>query len=122
MGKKLKIDQSQVVVDDVVVLKAGDQAVVDGKMMDDPRENISTPSVDMDETLLTGESDLIRKFAGDEILSGSFCVVGSGLFVAEKVGDDSFAQKLTAGAAPIYPSRHPAPNARLVLLCASWSF
>ncbi len=97
-GQEVEIDQAEVVVDDVIVLHAGDQAVVDGKIIEDPRENQSTPSVDMDESLLTGESDLIRKFPGDEILSGSFCVVGSSLYVAEKVGDDSFAQKLTSGA------------------------
>lgn len=97
-GKEIDIGQTEVVVDDVVVLNAGDQAVVDGKLIQDPRESSPAKRVDMDESMLTGESDLIPKYEGDEILSGSFCVVGSGLFVAEKVGNDSFAQKLTSGA------------------------
>ncbi len=97
-GKEIDIGQTEVVVDDVVILNAGDQAVVDGKLIQDPRDTSPAKRVDMDESMLTGESDLIPKYEGDEILSGSFCVVGSGLFVAEKVGNDSFAQKLTSGA------------------------
>ncbi len=97
-GQETQINQTDVVVDDVIVLNAGDQAVVDGRLIDNPRDNSGAKRVDMDESLLTGESDLIPKYPGDEILSGSFCVVGSGLFVAEKVGEESFAQKLTTGA------------------------
>lgn len=97
-GQVVEIGQTEVVVDDVVVLNAGDQAVVDGKLIQDPRDSGPAKRVDMDESMLTGESDLIPKYPDDEILSGSFCVVGSGLFVAEKVGNDSFAQKITTGA------------------------
>ena len=97
-NQEQEIDQSEVVVGDIIVMNAGDQAVVDGKLMEDPRTDKTGARVDMDESLLTGESDLIQKYAGDEILSGSFCVVGKGLFVAEKVGEDAFAQKLTKGA------------------------
>lgn len=96
-GQEQEIDQSQVVVGDAVLLGAGDQAVVDGTLVQDPRES-GAARIDMDESLLTGESDLVAKYAGDSILSGSFCVVGKGVFIAEKVGEDSFAQKLTKGA------------------------
>lgn len=97
-GTEQEIDQSDVVVGDAVLLNAGDQAVVDGQLVVDPRSDNPKARVDMDESLLTGESDLIAKHPGDEILSGSFCVVGKGVFIAEKVGDDAFAQKLTQGA------------------------
>lgn len=97
-GKEQDIDQTEVVVGDAIVLNAGDQAVVDGKLIQDPRDTTPARRVDMDESLLTGESDLVPKYPGDEILSGSFCVVGKGIFIAEKVGNDSFAQKLTKGA------------------------
>lgn len=93
-GVEQTIDPEKVVVDDVLVLRSGDQAVVDGTRIMDS----SNKRMEMDESLLTGESDLITKQVGDSILSGSFCVVGEGYFVAEKVGMDSFAQKLTVGA------------------------
>ncbi len=54
--------------------------------------------MEVDESLLTGESDLVAKRAGDELLSGSFCVTGGGYYEAERVGLDSYANKLTARA------------------------
>ena len=50
--------------------------------------------LEVDESLLTGESDPINKVEGDEILSGSFVAAGSGRFQATKVGPDSYAAKL----------------------------
>lgn len=97
-GKEVAINQNEVVLGDAVIMRAGDQAVVDGKVVKDLRSDQPTRRIDMDESLLTGESDLIPKYPDDEILSGSFCVVGEGIFIAEKVGNDSFAQKLTSGA------------------------
>ncbi|NJL95135.1 MAG: HAD-IC family P-type ATPase [Anaerolineae bacterium] len=95
-GREQVISQSEVVVGDALVLRAGDQAVVDGQRVAVPgREHTR---LEMDESLLTGESDLIRKQPGDEIFSGSFCVIGEGVYIAEKVGNESFAQKITAGA------------------------
>jgi cation-transporting ATPase E len=54
--------------------------------------------VDVDESLLTGESDLVTKHPGDPVLSGSFCVNGSVLYEAQKVGLESYANQITAGA------------------------
>ncbi len=85
------VDPSELVVGDVIVIRAGDQMVVDGLVVGDGK-------VDVDESMLTGESDLIAKVAGDEILSGSFCVAGSALYEATGVGEESFANKLTANA------------------------
>ncbi|MCL4877145.1 MAG: HAD-IC family P-type ATPase [Anaerolineae bacterium] len=93
-GRPQEVSQTEVVLGDAILLRAGDQAVVDGKIISQSAGKL----IDMDESLLTGESDLIPKRTGDEILSGSFAVVGEAVYVAEKVGKDSFAQKITAGA------------------------
>lgn len=90
-GQEKEIDASEIVQEDVLRVRAGDQIVVDGVMVGDG-------VVEMDEALLTGEPNLIRKAAGDKLLSGSFCVTGDGYYVAEKVGAASFANQLTATA------------------------
>ncbi|MEZ4684095.1 MAG: HAD-IC family P-type ATPase [Caldilineaceae bacterium] len=90
-GQEQEIDPSEIVQEDVLRVRAGDQIVVDGSV-------VGEGILEMDESLLTGEPNLIRKAAGDQLLSGSFCVTGDGYFVAEKVGADSFANQLTATA------------------------
>ncbi|MBI5960972.1 MAG: haloacid dehalogenase, partial [Chloroflexi bacterium] len=90
-GQEKQVDPAEVVVGDALVLRPGDQIVVDGRLISDKR-------VDVDESLLTGESDHVPKGTGDTVMSGSFCVAGSGVYVAEKVGRESFAFQLTAGA------------------------
>jgi cation-transporting P-type ATPase E len=85
------VDPTEVVLGDILVLTPGDQIVVDGKVVGDGK-------MDVDESLLTGESDLISKQAGDPVYSGSFCVTGKASYEAEKVGADSFANKLTSSA------------------------
>ena len=90
-GAVQSIDPSQIVVGDVLLLHPGDQVVVDGPMVGEGR-------MEVDESLLTGESDLVDKTPGDGLLSGSFCVTGGGYYEAEKVGLESFANKLTAKA------------------------
>ena len=54
--------------------------------------------VGVDESQLTGESDVVRKRPGDEVFSGSFATTGTGRYVAEKVAQASFANQITAGA------------------------
>ncbi len=90
-GHEKTVDASELVVGDIIVLRAGDQIVVDGVMVGDGK-------ADVDESLLTGESDSIAKTSGAEILSGSFCVAGSALYEATRVGNDCFANKLTQNA------------------------
>ncbi len=90
-GREHVIDPAELVRGDIVHVNAGDQIVVDGVM-------IGEGVLEMDESLLTGEPDLIRKQAGDQLFSGSFCVTGSGYFEAVKVGAASFANQLTAAA------------------------
>jgi cation-transporting ATPase E len=90
-GKEQSIDPGDIVVGDVLVVRPGDQIVVDGPIL-------SADRLDVDESLLTGESDLVEKRIGDFVYSGSFCVSGSALYRAEKVGSQSVAYGLTAGA------------------------
>lgn len=99
-GNEQEVAATELVAGDVIRLQAGDQAVVDGRLLSDS-------PLEMDESLLTGESDLIRKAAGDEIFSGSFCVTGDGYFEAEKVGSESFANKLTEAARTFDPLKTP---------------
>ena len=86
-----ELDPGQIVVGDLLALRPGDQVVVDGVMAGAGR-------MELDESLLTGESDLVAKTPGDEVLSGSFCVTGGGYYEATRVGLESFANKLTVKA------------------------
>ncbi|AFM19084.1 P-type ATPase, translocating [Mycolicibacterium chubuense NBB4] len=78
---------SEVVLDDVIELGPGDQIVVDGVVLEEV-------SLEVDESLLTGEADPIAKDAGDQVMSGSFVVAGSGAYRAAKVGREAYAAKL----------------------------
>ncbi len=90
-GALVDLDPSQIVLGDVLYLHPGDQVVVDGPTLGPGR-------MEVDESLLTGESDLVSKDPGDPLLSGSFCVTGGGYYQAEQVGLSSFANKLMAKA------------------------
>jgi cation-transporting ATPase E len=83
-----QVDPSLLVKDDVIHVQPGDQIVVDGTVLANGR-------LEMDESLLTGEADLVVKLPGDVLLSGSFCVNGEAYYVAERVGSASYANKLT---------------------------
>ncbi|GED96942.1 HAD-IC family P-type ATPase [Gordonia crocea] len=90
-GVAVQVAPEEVVLDDIIELGPGDQIVVDG-------ETVESASLDVDESLLTGEADPVDKNAGDQILSGSFVVAGSGAYRATKVGGDAYAAKLAAEA------------------------
>ncbi|MEI7754035.1 MAG: HAD-IC family P-type ATPase [Actinomycetota bacterium] len=90
-GEVTTITTEDVVQDDIVVLGPGDQVVVDGTV-------VESASLEIDESLLTGESDPIMKGLGDRVLSGSFVAAGSGAFVATDVGEQSYAARLAAEA------------------------
>jgi len=99
-GQEKVVDPAELVSGDIFRVRPGDQIVVDGIVIGDSK-------VEVDESLLTGESDLIRKQEGDTLLSGSFCVTGSALGQAEKVGADSFANQLTATARAFQMTKTP---------------
>jgi cation-transporting P-type ATPase E len=90
-GQDEKIDPSEIVLGDVLRIGAGDQIPVDGRLLSDGK-------IEVDESALTGESDLILKLDGDEVLSGSFCVTGQAYIEATAVGEQSFANNLTRNA------------------------
>ncbi len=81
----------QLVIGDLLTVGPGDQIVVDGVVVGDGRMQV-------DESQLTGESQAISKQAGDAVFSGSYCVSGSATYLAERVGTESLAGQLTAGA------------------------
>ncbi|MGK2966465.1 MAG: HAD-IC family P-type ATPase [Tepidiformaceae bacterium] len=89
-GGEVALLATEVVQGDLIHLKPGDQVVADGKVVAD--------SAEVDESLLTGESDSIRKAPGDELLSGSFCTAGNCYYTADRVGLEAYALKLAADA------------------------
>ena len=97
-GAEIIIDQNDVVKDDLVVLRAGDQAMVDG-VLEECR------SLEMDESLLTGESSTVRKEVGQTIYSGSICVIGEGYYTVTAFGDDSYASRMLSSAKK-FTSKH----------------
>ncbi|MGH3563739.1 MAG: cation-translocating P-type ATPase, partial [Mycobacterium sp.] len=77
----------EVVLDDIIELGPGDQIVVDGDIVEEF-------DLEVDESLLTGEADPITKGSGDQVMSGSFVVSGTGAYRATKVGREAYAAKL----------------------------
>jgi cation-transporting ATPase E len=90
-GQERLVDPAELVIGDLVVVHPGDQIVVDGPVASDER-------LEVDESLLSGESDLVPKRKGDWLYSSSFCTSGRACYQAEKVGTQSFASQLTEGA------------------------
>ncbi len=86
-GATREIAVEEVVLDDLVELRTGDQVAADGLVR-------SGDGLEIDESLLTGESEPVNKAVGVEVLSGSFVVAGSGRFQATRVGKDSYAHRL----------------------------
>ncbi|MFT4109446.1 HAD-IC family P-type ATPase [Propionicimonas sp.] len=87
-GAVTEIPREQIVVDDIIEIGPGDQVIVDGEV-------VEASYLEVDESLLTGESDPLLKQPGDEVMSGSFVVAGVGAYRATRVGHDSYAAKLT---------------------------
>lgn len=96
-GTATDIPFEAVVQDEVLLLQAGDQVVADAVVL-------SGEGLELDDSLLTGESRPVDKNAGAEVLSGSCVVAGTGMARALKVGDDSFASRLTAEARRYAPA------------------
>lgn len=86
-GQVQDIAIQDLVKDDVVILKAGDQVPADARVL--------SGAARVNEALLTGEADEIQKSAGSQLMSGSFLVAGEVYAQLEKVGDDSYIAKLT---------------------------
>ena len=86
-GERRELDVEDLVADDLVVLDPGDQVVVDALVLD-------ADGLEVDESLLTGESEPVAKHAGDDVMSGSFVVAGGGSAQATRVGADAYARRL----------------------------
>ena len=85
------VQVSEIVVGDLVEVEAGDEIVVDGTVE-------SASPLELNEALLTGESTPVSKLSGDEVLAGSFVSAGLGRYQATRVGEASYARRLTAEA------------------------
>jgi cation-transporting P-type ATPase E len=96
-GQLVELHGDQVVPGDIVRIEPGDQLVADGVV-------VSSRGLTMDESILTGESDGIRKRERDRVLSGSFCLIGSADYEVDAVREQSHAEKV-AGEARTF--RHP---------------
>jgi cation-transporting ATPase E len=88
----------EVVLDDILALRSGDQVVADGVVT-------AESGLQIDESLLTGESEPLDKRPGDAVMSGSFAVAGTGRYQATAVGADAYARKLAAEARRFAPTR-----------------
>ncbi|WP_374774554.1 HAD-IC family P-type ATPase [Streptomyces sp. NBC_01310] len=86
-GRTAEISTSEIVLGDVIELGPGDKVVVDGSVGE-------ADSLEIDESLLTGEADPVLKKPGDQVMSGSFVVAGGGAFTATKVGREAYAAQL----------------------------
>ena len=89
-GQKWTVPTEELVLDDVVCLKTGDQVPADAKVLDG--------SIEVNESLLTGESDNLPKNEGDELFSGSFVTSGEACCQIIHVGQDNYAAQITSEA------------------------
>ncbi|MEQ8676483.1 MAG: HAD-IC family P-type ATPase [Aggregatilineales bacterium] len=87
-GQIETIPNDTVVIDEVILIQPGERIVVDGKV-------IHSDSLEVDESQVTGESDAVHKQLDNPITSGSFCIAGSGLMIAEQIGAKSTVNRLT---------------------------
>ena len=85
-GKEKKIDIEEIVLGDIILLSQGDQIPSDSYVLEG--------EVEVNEALLTGESDLIQKNIDDKLLSGSYVTSGRCYAKVEKVGEDNFANSI----------------------------
>ena len=90
-GKPQEVPSGDLVLDDIIELKLGDQVPADGEIL-------HSHGLRVDESALTGESKPVDKSPGDQMLSGTSVVAGQGTMVVQVIGADSWAQKLTTQA------------------------
>ena len=86
-GKEMQISVEEVVLDDIIKYKRGNQVVADSVVLEG--------SIEVNESLLTGEENSIVKHEGDILYSGSFIVGGKAIAKVDKVGSNNYASKIT---------------------------
>lgn len=89
-GRMQEIPSNSLVLSDVVEIKMGNQIPCDGTLL--------KGTLEVNESMLTGESDNITKKVGDPILSGSYVTAGNGLYRVEQLGKANYAEKLQSKA------------------------
>jgi cation-transporting P-type ATPase E len=89
-GRESEVGPEELVLGDTLVVSPGDQVVLDGRVL--------AGRMEVDESQLTGESELVTKRPGDAVYSGSFCSTGRATYEAVAVGEQSLANSITAGA------------------------
>jgi cation-transporting P-type ATPase E len=113
-GGLVEVRAEEVVPGDWIRVEPGDQLVADGEVAE-------SRGLTLDESMLTGEADGVRKRVSDRVLSGSFCITGSGYYEVDAVREDSYAEKV-AGEARTF--RHPPSplqdEVNLVLKASTW--
>lgn len=87
-GKTTEVPVEEVVCDDLVRARPGDQIVADGDV-------VSADELEVNEALLTGESDPVSKEIDESVLSGTFVAAGSGVYRATAVGERAYVRSLT---------------------------
>jgi cation-transporting ATPase E len=114
-GVVLEVAVDDVVLDDLLELRAGDQIPCDGVIT-------AAVGLEVDESLLTGESDPVNKTPDDDVFAGSFVVAGSGRFQATRIGADSYARKLAAEARRFQLTRSELMDGiNLILRLVTWA-
>ena len=86
-GREADVDVADIVLDDVVRLRSGEQVPADGELL-------TADGLEIDESILTGESDAVRPAPGDRVLSGTTVTAGEGLMRATAVGERAYAHRL----------------------------
>ncbi len=89
-SKKKNIDIHQLVLDDIIILKTGDQIAADCKILNN--------EVEVNESCITGETNTIRKKVGDLLLSGSYIVSGNTTAKIEHIGEENYTAKISSSA------------------------
>ena len=110
-GSTREIPVTDVVLDDLVLLEPGEQVIADGQV-------VASSDLQLDESVLTGESEPARRGVGDEVRSGAFVTEGTGAYVVTAVGADSFAARITGEARSFRHPRSPLERAINRLLYA----
>lgn len=90
-GATVAIDPGELVIGDLLVVTPGDQILLDGTV-------VGAGEMDVDESLLTGETDAVHKKAGDTVYAGTYVLAGTAWYRAEQNSDHSLAGVIAAGA------------------------
>jgi magnesium-transporting ATPase (P-type) len=110
-GSVRQLPVKAVVVGDLVMLEPGDQVIADGRLL-------ASNDLRLDESVLTGESEPMRRTVGNEVRSGAFVVEGTGAYEVNAVGAESFAARITGEARSFRHPRSPLERAVNRLLYA----